>query len=241
MENGKGNEKVISISEEIFSLFPDYMRGIVLMRGVKNGESPPEITNEIRAEEKRLRQLFQDIEITAHPKIQLWREAYRTVGIKPSKFRPSIEALIRRIMQGKQLPAINTLVDIGNLFSLKNLMPIGGHAIDEIQEEMRLKMATGAEMFIPFGTENVENPEPNEIVFVDGDRVMTRRWTWRQAKHSLTLPSSTAIEYNVDALTAFSFDEVKTLCEELAQVVRQYCGGNTEIQILSRENPAMVI
>lgn len=54
------------------------------------------------------------------------RRAYRALGKDPSRYRPSNEALARRVVQGKGLYAINTLVDIGNLASMSRHYSIGG-------------------------------------------------------------------------------------------------------------------
>lgn len=98
------------------------------------------------------------------------------------------------------MPSINALVDIGNILSLRYLLPIGAHAIDVVSHDITLCIATGEEEFVPFGSEQVEHPVPGEIIFAEGNTVLTRRWSWRQAIHTMTLPTTTAIEFNVDGL-----------------------------------------
>ena len=217
------------------------MRGVVVVQGVENRDTPDVLRDRIRQEEDRLRENFKGQEILANPGLHSWREAYRQTGIKPSKFRPSIESMIRRVLQGNQIPSINTLVDIGNLFSLKYLVPVGGHAIDVVHNEMTLRLATGEESFFAFGSDNEEHPEPNEIIFTDGNHVMTRRWTWRQAKHSLTMMSTTAIEFNVDALPPVVYSDVEKICSEIAKLVPEFCGGTAYYEILTRETPNLIV
>ena len=108
--------------------------------------------------------------------------------------------MARRALRGDELPAINALVDIGNIISLRHLIPAGGHAIDVLKGDIELRFATGDEEFVPFGTNDLEHPLPGEVIFVEGSIVLTRRWTWRQANHTLTLPETQAIEFNVDGL-----------------------------------------
>ncbi|MDD9417934.1 phenylalanine--tRNA ligase beta subunit-related protein, partial [Staphylococcus aureus] len=84
------------------------------------------------------------------------------------------EALARRALRGEALPAINALVDIGNLISLHHLVPVGGHAIDGVTGDIALRPATGQESFVPFGSDQVECPLPGEVIFAEGDTVLTR-------------------------------------------------------------------
>jgi len=229
-------ELYYSIDDDVFSWFPGYIRGVVLAYGVTNGKSTDELTSLLRSVEASLRQRLNIETLTEHPRISSWREAYRSFGAKPSKHRPSLEAMARRVLRGDSIPSINTLVDIGNTISLRHLIPAGGHAIDVVTQDIALRPATGQETFTAFGSDQTENPAPGEIVFVEGDTVLTRRWTWRQAHHTLTLPTTTAIEYNVDGLPPVPLSEIEDACREVTELVEHFCGGRTRYEILNVDN-----
>ena len=59
------------------------------------------------------------------------RRIYRICGKDPSRYRPAAEALIRRILQGKTLYQIDTLVDLINLASMKYGYSLGGFDADK--------------------------------------------------------------------------------------------------------------
>ena len=225
------------ISQDIFTKFPGYLRGVVLAQGVHNPPAPPELVQALRQAEADLCSHLTPETIISHPRIESWREAYRSLGVKPSEFRPSVEALARRVLKGDPLPTISTLVDIGTLASIQNLMPIGAHAIDHVSGDIGLRLASGAETFEPFGTDLVEHPLPGEVIFVEGEVVLTRRWTWRQAKHTLVVPETTAIEVNVDALPPLTRPEVERICQEVADLVARYAGGALRWEIISADKP----
>jgi DNA/RNA-binding domain of Phe-tRNA-synthetase-like protein len=229
----------IKISPEVFAKFPLYRRGIVIAHSIHNGPSPDELIASLREAENALCEQLASENVAAHPKIEAWREAYRSLGVKPTEFRPSMEALVRRVLKKDPLPAISTIVDLGNLVSIQNLVPIGVHAIDQLTDDMDLRPATGDEIFEPFGSEAVEHPNPSEIIFVEGQTVLTRRWTWRQSKHTLILPETTAVEFNVDALPPVTDAEVKAIFEEIAELMKKYCGGELRYGVLSRDNPSL--
>jgi DNA/RNA-binding domain of Phe-tRNA-synthetase-like protein len=178
-------------------------------------------------------------QIAEEPRIKCWRDAYRSFGAKPAEFRSSVEAMARRALRGDELPAISRLVDIGNIISLRHLIPAGSHAIDVLKGNIALKFATGDEEFVPFGTNEVEHPLPGEVVFVEGSQVLTRRWTWRQANHTLTLPHTRAVEFNVDGLPPVPREEIEQACAEVAELVGEYCGGTSRIDYLTAETPTL--
>lgn len=230
-------ELFYSIADEVFTQYPGYVRGIVLAYGVTNSDSSNDLIGMLRTSEMSVRDRLDKDKLIEHPNISSWREAFRAFGAKPGQFRSSIEAMVRRVLNNNELPSINALVDIGNIISLKYLVPVGGHAIDVVHQDIMLRPATGDESFVPFGSEEVENPLPGEVVFVEGDTVLARRWCWRQANHTLTLPSTTAIEFNIDGLPPVSFDEVETICHETMGLIERFCGGRMRYEILSQQNP----
>jgi DNA/RNA-binding domain of Phe-tRNA-synthetase-like protein len=226
-----------SIAPEIFARFPGYVRGVVIAHNVKNGPSPADLVAMLREAEASVRTRLTLENIAEEPRIKAWRDAYRAFGAKPAEFRSSVEAMARRALRGDEIPAINALVDIGNIVSLRHLIPAGGHAIDLLHGDIELRFATGEEEFVAFGSEEKEHPLPGEVVFVEGNTVLTRRWTWRQGTHTLTLPETTAIEFNVDGLPPVTRAEIEQACQEVADLVSRYCGGTSRIEYLTAETP----
>lgn len=228
-----------SIDDAIFKQFPGYCRGVILAFDIKNGDSPNELIKLMREAEDSVRKSLNKDEIAAHPRIASWREAYRSFGAKPSKYRSSIEAMVRRVANNNELPGINKIVDIGNIISLRNIVTAGGHAIDLLNDNISLRQATGSESFIAFGTEKIENPDPGEIIFTEGNTVLTRRWSWRQATHTATQKSTTAVEMNIDGLPPVTMNEVEDICNEAMDMIRTFCGGRLSYKILNEEKPGM--
>lgn len=225
-----------SIHPDLFSLYPGYIRGVVIAHGVQNYSSPNGLIDKLRQAEESIRKSISLESLPEDEHILNWREAFRKFGAKPGEYRSSIESMTRRILRGDNLPSINALVDIGNIISLKYFLPVGGHAIDHIDGNLSLRIATGDEIFVPLGGEEKEHPQKGEVIFCDENIVLTRRWTWRQGNHTLTLPSTTSIEYNVDGLPPCESGKVREACDELADLISKYCHGKIIIEILSESH-----
>jgi len=230
---------VYTISPEIFSKFPGYCRGVVLAFEVHNGPSPERLVQLLRDAEASVRRGANLETIAEHPRIRPWREAYKAFGTKPSEFRSSVEAMARRVLRGDALPSINALVDIGNIVSLQHLVPVGGHSMDDLTQDISLRVATGEEKFTPFGSTETEHPLSGEVIFAEGETVLTRRWTWRQANHTLTLPGSRSVEINIDRLPPVELEEVHTIASQVMGLVNEFCGGRMRFEILSADHPQM--
>jgi len=230
-------ELYYTISDEIFQRFPGYVRGVVVAHDVSNSASPEDLFRLLRTAEESVRERLNLDLLTEDSHIKSWREAYRSFGAKPSEFHSSIEAMLRRALRNDPLPAINALVDIGNVVSLRHLVPVGGHAIDVVEDNIELRLANGGEDFIQFGSDELEHPRPGEIIFAEGNIVLTRRWTWRQANHTLTLLETRAIEFNVDGLPPVPAAQIEQACKEIVELVSRFCGGAIYYELLSQNNP----
>jgi hypothetical protein len=53
----------------------------------------------------------------------------------------------------------------------------------------------------------------------------------------LTLPETTAIEFNIDGMPPVPRSEVEDACREMSELIRFFCGGRTRHEVLSPENP----
>ena len=71
---------------------------------------------------------------------QAVRTMYRRLGIDPTKTRPSSEALLRRVLQGKGLPRVHPLVDACNLCSLEYQLPLGLYDRDLVKGSVLVRV-----------------------------------------------------------------------------------------------------
>ena len=59
----------------------------------------------------------------AEPVVAAIRRLFREAGTDPTRYRPSSEALVRRVLKGEELPAIHPLVDLNNCLSVTLRVP----------------------------------------------------------------------------------------------------------------------
>ncbi|MDO4929834.1 MAG: phenylalanine--tRNA ligase beta subunit-related protein [Bacteroidales bacterium] len=126
----------ITPSERFRSLCPDYT-GVCIEANVTNSPTDSPVSKalwvEIEAAVTALRAAYDPDTIKQCPSIAAIRRAYKAAGKDPSRYRPACEQLARRILQGKSLYAVNTLVDLGNLVSLLSGYSTAALDADKIQ------------------------------------------------------------------------------------------------------------
>ncbi len=122
----------VSISPELKSKCPEMALGTIVCT-IENSEYHAELWQEIEKESEAIRKQYLLETIKDNPQIRATRQVYLACGKKPGRYRPSSEALMRRIVKGESLYQINTLVDLVNLVSLKTGYSIGGFDVDYMQ------------------------------------------------------------------------------------------------------------
>jgi DNA/RNA-binding domain of Phe-tRNA-synthetase-like protein len=76
-----------------------------------------------RESSERARSRFQPESLSADPTVAALRSLFRAAGCDPTRYRPSSEALLRRVLKGEDLPAIHPLVDLNNCLSVDLAVP----------------------------------------------------------------------------------------------------------------------
>lgn len=120
----------IIVSQEIESVCPEFV-GAAVEAMVVNTPYSKELWDEIHALEDRFREELTTESLKDLPSIAATRRVYKACGKDPSRYRPASEQLIRRMLQGKELYQIDTLVDLINLASIAYGYSIGGFDADK--------------------------------------------------------------------------------------------------------------
>lgn len=120
----------IIVSNEIENVCPNFI-GACVEAKVKNSQYCQDLWNEINTLGKEFKNKLTIETLKEISGIAATRRIYRICGKNPSRYRPAAEALIRRILQGKTLYQIDTLVDLINLASMKYGYSLGGFDADK--------------------------------------------------------------------------------------------------------------
>jgi DNA/RNA-binding domain of Phe-tRNA-synthetase-like protein len=223
--------------------FPAIRAGVVGAVDLVNGPSPAELVDQYRAEQAAALKRLEETPISEMPSIRAWRRAFSAFGVKPTQHRVAAEALLRRLQKAGGIPSINTLVDIGNLVSIRYAVPVAVFDQSGLTGSLSVRFATGTERFTDLGSTEEQHPEPGEVIFVDqNDDVCARRWCWRQSAQSATRAETTAALITIEALHDDAESDVEVAASELESLLELYQGQCRYTgQILSDSNPTATL
>lgn len=225
-----------TINPEVFGLNPNLRFGIIIAKDITNTETSPQETERLRNAEKNVRKIIKPEELRAQPIIKGYRLVLENAGINPNKFVNSMEAMMKRVLKGGQLPTINSLVDLCNAISIENQVSLGGHDLADIEDDLSVGFTKGTEKFLPFGAEEYEPVEAGELVFTSGKVVQTRKWVWRQSElGKMTLNTHDVFFQLVGFDDSPESPLIKSL-DSLEEILKQKFKGTYKRYIVKPEN-----
>jgi DNA/RNA-binding domain of Phe-tRNA-synthetase-like protein len=231
---------VFQYSPEIIKAFPEVAGGIIVAKGMKNGPSPDKLKAAFTAEQQTVIARIGETPLSELPSLAAWRRAFSKFGVKPTQYRSAAEALLRRLTKQGDIPSINTLVDIGNLVSIRYALPVAVVDMRGFQDGITVHFADGSEQFMELDTNEIEHPEAGEVVFTDARKiVIARRWCWRQSAESAAREDTTNALITFETQHTGGKDDVANAGEDLLALLREYAGGDYSMTILTASRPAV--
>ncbi len=178
-----------------------------------------------------------------HPAIASWHAAYRHFGTNPRRQRPSVDALTRRLARTGHLPRISPAVDSYNLVSVMHAVPAGAFNLDRVEGHITIRFAEDDDRFVPLGEpDEVEQPHPGEVVYVDDAGVLTRHWNHRDADRTKVTPASRRVLFVLETVDVEHHDTVSAAADELAGLLGSHAEAvTTEVLDASRSAAALTL
>jgi DNA/RNA-binding domain of Phe-tRNA-synthetase-like protein len=140
----------ISIDPELKAKSPRVALGVV-SASIRVGDSPAELLEAMTAAEAKINELPEPRAVLESPPVLATRAGYRALGKDPARYRGSAEALLRRVLSGKNLPHINVVVDIINLVSVHSRLSIGLYDLGKVVGDIVFRAGRAGESYKGIG------------------------------------------------------------------------------------------
>ena len=233
----------VTVENEFWELFPQAQISIMVAKGLDNSVDESKdlyFKSLLDKGSKRAEDFISDEPFTQNEVIQEWRQAFTKFKTKKGA-RSSIEALLKRVSQGREFNPINPLVDIYNSVSLSYAVPCGGEDIDKIEGGLHLAKAQGGEPFFPLGAETDAPALPEEIIYHDDEGAVCRCLNWREAKRTMLTEETRNAVLVIEAVNEEQAKRAQAAMQELQYLVEDYFGVKGEITHLTMEHPSVEI
>lgn len=226
------------INNKILEKFPRLNVAVLVCNEIDNQGKAKELIKFIRSREEEIRKEFNAETLSQNPKFTCWREAYRVFGVKPKKYRSSVEALYRRVLKGEEIRPINKIVDIYNYISLKYTVPAGGEDLDKIKGNIQLTFAGEDEpSVLLLGDKEPKPPKEGEAIYKDEISAICRCFNWREAERTKFTEQTQKAIIVIEGLPPTTRKEIEKILEATQKLTQKFCGGKIIPFILDKENP----
>jgi DNA/RNA-binding domain of Phe-tRNA-synthetase-like protein len=226
----------VSIAD-IAHAFPLYHVAIVVAEDLIIAPERPAALDALMAErEAAARAQWSGTELSQIPGIAAWRAAYKGFGIKQTRYRSSVERLVKNVLAGRPLARVNAFVDLYNAVSLAHMLPLGADDLAQVMPPLAFRYARDDDSFVDMAEEvdEPEAPKVGEVVYADAAHVLCRRWNWRQDARSLITPATRRAVVTVQSNGA---GDVAAGAKDLTDLITTFCSGQCRVMILNANRP----
>ncbi|WP_419154931.1 B3/4 domain-containing protein [Weissella minor] len=229
----------VQIDESFWELFPEGQVNVLVLHDINNTGLDSDKYQAILedAEEQAKQYLTADV-FSENAVVQSWRESYQAFKKKKGA-RASIEALLKRVSQGKGVGTINPLVDLYNSVSMRFAVPVGGEDLSAIEGDLHLGMAQGGEAFYPLGDDQNEPALPGEIIYSDAAGAVCRCLNWRDGKRTMLTETTTDAIMFMEATNALQKENLDTAMDALQRVIARELWVEGTIYHLTAADPTI--
>jgi DNA/RNA-binding domain of Phe-tRNA-synthetase-like protein len=213
---------VVRIHPDLQILFEDIYLKERLVSGVTVEEHSPALEKYKVTVILELKEGQAIEDLKNHRLIRAYRDLFWSLEIDPTKIRPAQEALIRRVLQGKPLPKINTAVDAYNVASIKTMVPFAAFDASKVKGDFFLRRAEDGEQFLGIGMEAPKTLTGNEILLLD-EKEPIAIFPYRDADRSKITLETTDIMVIACGAPGVHEDIIEDAIRECARCIQRFC------------------
>lgn len=233
MKKHVGDHMKISIEPSLFQVEDQLKIGINHYTKFITSESPQMIKGRMQLFQEHLFFDLEEKELSSVKGVKEWRELWKKFGADPGRYRPSIEALLRRIRKQNYLSSVNSVIDLNTFFSLEYEIPVGIYDASLLKGDIQILLGNKDTSYIGLnGRENrldgiltlVDENGPFGSPYVDSERTAVHEDTTEAFQFFFMRPS-------VD------ISEAEQLLAAAGKMFTQVNGGEFSSLLLYKNHP----
>ena len=160
----------LQLDEKLKTRITGVTFGMVTIHGVTVRESDERLWKQVEILSQRLTSEFSLDRLSENEQIAAVRGLQKSFGFDPTRYRPSSESLLRRVLKGQGLYQINTAVDVNNLCSLEFLLPMCSYDLRNVKGRVRVRIGEPGEEYPGIGRQVFQ--AENKVIIADDSGIM---------------------------------------------------------------------
>lgn len=214
----------LNIDSKLKTRFPELDALTLDIQGVTIKKKHTELEKFKQEVEEQVRKEYTLESVKDHPTFRAYRTFFWGIGIDPTKIRPAAEALTRRILAGKPLPRINTLVDAYNLASIKTRIALATFDADKLEGKLLMRFAEENEHIVGIGMDKPFVMKGGEIVLSDETKLIAV-YPYRDADNTKVTESTENVSIVVCGVPGISKEMLENASRVTLEYVTRFCNA----------------
>ena len=218
----------LNIDSELKNRFPELNALTLDIKGVKIKKKVPELENFKLEVINQIRKDYTLDSVKDQPTFRTYRTFFWSIGIDPTKTRPAAEALTRRILAGKTLPCINTLVDAYNLISIKTRIALATFDADKLDGKLFMRFSKEGEQILGIGMDKPLILKGGEIVVSDQQKLIAV-YPYRDADNTKVTEKTGNVSIVVCGVPGITKEDLENASNLTLEYITRFCGGEKQV------------
>ena len=218
---------ILKINKQLRNSFPNINIVLIQINGVKIKKTDEKLEKIKFEVMKNVRDEHEINSLKDNPTVKAYRKFFWKIGIDPTKIRPAAEALIRRILVGKTIPNINTLVDAYNLASIETKIAFATFDTDKLEEDLTLRFSEKGEEVYGIGMKKPFILKGGEIVMSDNKKLIAI-YPYRDAENTKVIEKTKNITMIACGVPGISIELLSNALQIASSYVKTFCDGIKE-------------
>ena len=126
----------------LFKCAGDIKIGIISYQDIVADFIPAMLTGRLQLFIEHLHTELESKPLHTYEGIVSWRKVFKQTGSDPSRYRPSVESLFKRVKKEAYTPSGNSAIALNNFFSLQYTCPMGIYNLSEIKGDVLFRIGT---------------------------------------------------------------------------------------------------
>jgi len=215
------------LSQDVKAAFPELMVLVRQVSKVSVKTVNPNLEEAKKLITEETQRLYAVETLKDRPVLRAYRDFFWRIKVDPTKTRPAAEALIRRIVLGKPLPRINTIVDAYNLASVKTEVAVAAFDADGLRGDLMMRFAEKDEEFLGIGMDKPLRLQGGEIVVQDAQKIVAV-YPYRDAECMKVTEVTKDIVLLFCGVPGISEEKLVDAINVTTEYMTRFCGGTVK-------------
>jgi DNA/RNA-binding domain of Phe-tRNA-synthetase-like protein len=222
----------VKLADALLQIEPTFKLGIIHYTKIVVSSSPQMLKGRLQLFQEQLFFEMDEKAVTEFDGIKEWRALWKKFGADPNRYRPSVEALYRRIAKQNYITPLDSAVDLNNFFSLRYEIPMGIYDMDKIPGDITISIGDEETTYV--GLNGRENQFNNILTLQDTNGPFGSPFV-DSVRTAVTEATANAVQI-VFLRPSMNTEEAQNLLTSFGTMFTQIHGGEAISSVLYKEN-----